>query len=48
MFWTPAGYTQPAPDATPFDSRSAPVKSSKIWQSAWFSGLGAWPETIEM
>jgi hypothetical protein len=36
------------PASTPLGSVTAPMKSSNIWQSAWFCGLGGWPETSEM
>ena len=48
MFGTSAGYTQPVPASTPSSSISAPVKSSKLGQSAWFCTFGGWPETSEM
>ena len=48
MLGTSAGYTQPVPVSTPFDSMDAPVKLSNRGQSAWFSAFGGWPETSEM
>ncbi len=47
MVGTSAGYTQPSPASTPFGS-IVPAKSLKIWQSAWVSAFGGWPETSEM
>ncbi len=48
MFATSLGYTQPVPLSTPLESIIGRMKLSKRGQSAWFSGLGGWPEISEM